>query len=550
MPVRVLSDSAQRWVVRVKPVAAAYAFMVALFLWALGQFYIPGTGFTYLIGFGSRQETHRLSKLRQMDYYVAHQSDGYDAQYYAQMALDPSLTNSQLSKAVDSLPYRGRRILMPAVAYALGMGQPVLIIQAYALLNVFCWLGLAATLLHWFPPSSWNNFLRWAGVLFSCGLCISVRNALIDGPSLLLIALGVLLVEKGRPWAATAILALSGLGKETNLFGGAALLPGASAGRRPWAQAVLRGILIATPMVLWMAYIAAAVGPATDLGLKNFDLPFVAYINKWREVLAAWPTLTAQNLTPVYSVLMLVALTVQFLYIMACPQWRQAWWRVGASFAVLMIFLGEAVWEGFPGAGTRVLLPMQLAFNVLAPVGRGGRLALLICGNLTLLVAAAMLQPPPGPRGMGYELNGSPGLLATSQGKAVRIWFSPEWYGTESGTNSNYWTWAAGSPAVTIINPHAVPLQARFRFGLSSVVRRTVRVQLGGDEIWQTMIPAASEVTVKLNEVILRPGLNRLEFVTDVAADSYGNDPRLLTFSLRNLQIDMQKLLPAAGPGG
>lgn len=547
MTVKNLADHARQWAGQIRPVKAAYVGMVALFLWALGQFYIPGTGFSYLIGFGSRQETQRLSKLRQLDYYVASQSDGYDAQYYVQIALDPSLTNRQLKKAVDDLPYRGRRILMSATAYALGLGKPVWVVQAYALLNAFCWLALAAVLLRWFPPINWNNYLRWAGVLYSCGLCISVRNALIDGPSLLLIALGVRLLEEGRPWLATAVLGLSGLGKETNMFGAAALVPNRSDGMRAWLLAGLRVLLIAAPLALWMVYLTMTVGPANGLGLHNFDLPFIAYVNKWREVVAACPAMSADNLGPLYSVLILVALTVQFLYLLLCPQWGKAWWRIGATFALLMVFLGDAVWEGYPGAGSRVLLPMQLAFNVLVPVGRGGRL-LLLAGNLTFLVAPAMLEPPPGPRGTGFELNGSPALLATSAGKAVIVKFAPEWYGTESGSNSNYWTWAAGNSTVTIANPHAVPLQVRLRFGLSAVGRRTVRVRLNDEEIWQATVPEEGEVTVKLAEVLLPPGQNRLEFTTDTAADMLGVDLRPLAFSVRNLRIDAQRLLPAVKP--
>lgn len=547
LTVKTLADQARRWAGRIRPVKAAYLGMVALFLWTFGQFYIPGTGFSYLIGFGSRQETQRLSKLRQMDYYVAPQSDGYDAQYYVQIALDPSLTNRQLKKAVDNLPYRGRRILMSATAYALGLGQPVWILQAYALLNAFCWLALAAVLLRWFPPSNWNNFLRWAGILFSCGLCLSVRNALIDGPSLLLIALGVWLLERGRPWLATAVMGLSGLGKETNMFGAVALVPDRSDGMRAWLLAGLRVLLIAAPLALWMVYLTVTVGPANGLGLHNFDLPFIAYVNKWCEVVAAWPTMSADNFGPLYSVLILVALTVQFLYLLLCPQWEKAWWRIGATFALLMVFLGDAVWEGFPGAGSRVLLPMQLAFNVLVPVGRGWRL-LLLAGNLTLLVAPAMLEPPPGPRGTGFELNGSPLLLTTSTGKAVIVKFAPEWYGTESGSNSNYWTWAAGDSTITITNPHASPLQARLRFGLSAIGPRTVRVVLNGVEIWRTAIDLGDTLTASFPGLPLRPGENKLEFLSDEPGRKIGADPRVLAFSVQNLRIDLQRRAPPAEP--
>jgi len=96
------------------------------------------------------------------------------------------------------------------------------------------------------------------------------------------------------------------------------------------------------------------------------------------------PDLSAANAGPLWSLCMLVALTVQFLYLVLRPQWTQAWWRIGITYAVLLIFLGDAVWEGYPGAASRVLLPMQLAFNILVPAGRAWWLVLVL-GNLTLL---------------------------------------------------------------------------------------------------------------------------------------------------------------------
>ena len=77
------------------------------------------------------------------------------------------------------------------------------------------------------------------------------------------------------------------------------------------------------------------------------------------------------------------ALAVQALFFVL--RWRPAerWWRVGAAFAGMMFFLSTPVWEGYPGASTRVLLPMTLAFNVLVP--RTGRwLPILLAGNLTV----------------------------------------------------------------------------------------------------------------------------------------------------------------------
>jgi hypothetical protein len=525
-------------------VALGYAAVVALFLWTLAQFYIPGKGLSYLIAFGANQESARLSKFHQLDFYVSKNSAGYDAQFYVQIAMDPSLQNQALKRAVDSLPYRGRRILFAATAYVFGLGQPAWILQAFALQNVVSWLLLAVLLLHWFPPRTWDNFIRWAGTMLSIGVCLSFRNALFDGPSLLLIAFGVYLLDKGRPWWSTAVFALSGLGKETNLLGSAALLPRLPDGGRAWGVAVVRGLLTVVPLALWVTYIALFVGgKAGDPGARNFDLPFAAYGRKWGSVLESLPDVSAFNAWPLWGLLMLVALTVQFLFLVLRPQWTQAWWRIGLSFAVLMIFLGDAVWEGYPGAASRVLLPMQLAFNVLVPVGRGWR-AVLVLGNLTMLAAPAALESPTGD---GYVVRGPDELVYGSGRQEFSIKFADEWYPVERH-NNDYWTWSSGSAALTVLNPQTTPVVTRLRFTLNVDAPRNVRLRLNGTSLWATEIGDRSSLSVTLNEIVLPPGTSILEFQTDTPASLVGSDPRLLAFRLQNLRLDVQRLEPAPGP--
>ena len=518
-------------------VVLGYAAVVALFLWTLTQFYIPGKGLSYLIAFGARQEEARLSKFRKLDYFVTKGSDGYDAQYYVQIAMDPSLQNQALKRAVDSLPYRGRRILFAATAYAFGLGQPAWILQVFALQNVVTWFLLAALLLHWFPPRSWDRFLRWGGILLSFGVCLSFRNALFDGPSLLLIAFGVYLLDKGRPWWSTAVFAVSGLGKETNLLGSAALLPKFSDGGRAWALAVARGLMTALPLALWVLYIDLMVGGNPgDLGARNFDQPFTAFGRKLSDVFDSLPDLSAANAGPLWSLLMLVALTVQFLYLVLRPQWAQAWWRIGISFAVLMIFLGDAVWEGYPGAASRVLLPMQVAFNVLVPAGRAWWLVLVL-GNLTMLAAPAALESPTGD---GYVVRGPDALVYGAEGKKLRVEFPNEWYPVERH-NSDYWCWSAGSAELTVHNPQPGPLLVRLRFTLNVNAPRNVRLRLNGTSVWATELGEHSSLNVVLNELVLPPGPSKLDFSTDTPSSRIGNDPRLLAFRLQNLRLDVQR---------
>lgn len=520
-------------------VGLGYAAVVAVFIAVVAQFYIPGKGLSYLIAFGAKQEAVRLSKIRKLDYYVTKGSDGYDAQYYVQIAMDPSLQNQGLKRAVDSLPYRGRRILFATTAYVMGLGQPEWILQAFALQNAIAWLLLAGLLLHWFPPRSWDNLLRWAGVLFSMGVCLSFRNALFDGPSLLVIAFGVYLLDRGRPWWSTAVLGLSGLGKETNLLGSAALLPPAFRDGRAWGLAMLRGVLTAAPLLLWLVYIAAFVGGRVDdAGARNFDLPFAAYGRKWTEVMASLPELSAAYTAPLWSLLMLIVLTVQFLYLVLRPQWSRAWWRIGISYALLMVFLGDAVWEGYPGAAARVLLPMQLAFNCLVPVGRGW-LAVLVLGNIAILAAPAALESPAGD---GYVVRGRDELVYGTNRQRLEVEFSDTWHLPEQ-LGGDYWRWSSGSGTLTVYNPQPGALVARLRFTVTVSTPRRVTLRQHGTVLWSTELGERSTVNVTLGEVVLPPNASSLEFEVEGEPSHIGSDPRPLAMRLQNLRVDVQRRL-------
>jgi hypothetical protein len=535
----------QEWVARKgfrHGVLAAYALVVVLFLASAVQFYIPGKGFSYLISFGATMENTRISKIRRLDHHIERSSAGYDSQFYVQIAMDPSLQNRELRQGVDNLAYRGRRILFATTAYVLGLGHPEWILQAYAVQNIIAWLLLAAVLLHWFPPRDWDRFLRWCGVLLSVGMCLSVRNALFDGPSLLVVAFGLYLLDQGRPRASTAVLALGGLGKETNLLAAAALLPRLDEGWPAWRRAVGRGVLAALPLLLWLVYIHLRVGPAIDAGRRNFDLPAAAYFRHWDEILQAWPNVSWTEPNAFWSLLALVGLTVQCLYLLLRPEWKQPWWRVGVSYALLMVVLGDAVWEGFPGAAARVLLPMLLAFNILVPAGRGWLLVLLL-GNISLLNAPSVLQAPLD-EGM---IRGPSSLVFNRQGDMAGLRFSDGWYMAE-GAGTDTWTWAHGSAGLEIDNPQAKPVEFRLRFGLTTAGARTIRVVLNGTEIWRTRISGRDGVSASLTALPLQPGRNQLEFLTDEPPERVGTDPRPLTFSLRNFRIDLQHLLTGPAP--
>ena len=67
------------------------------------------------------------------------------------------------------------------------------------------------------------------------------------------------------------------------------------------------------------------------------------------------------------------------------PQFSSPWWRIGAAYSFLLLFLGTWVWSGY-WAVCRAVLPMTITFNLLLPVNRAFW-PLWILGNLTVLHA-------------------------------------------------------------------------------------------------------------------------------------------------------------------
>jgi hypothetical protein len=364
--------------------------IAAIVLWSVAQFYRPATGFTSLILFGSQFELTAVPALRAVPHHVDPGS-GYDGQFYAQLALDPLLRTREIATALDSAVYRGRRILLPWMAHVLGLGQPWLILQTYALLNVACWIVLGVVLLHWLPPRSVRNTFAWIACMLSEGLLASVRQSLVDGPGALLLVLGILAIEKNRHRLAMAIVALAGLARETSLIGAAILFP-----EKPSLKSVTiwagQAALVAAPFVLWATYLWH-LGLSTDVaGLRNFEPPIVAFVEKWdltiRDLrIEGWGSFAR------FSLMALVALSTQAVVLLWMRDWRNPWWRLGFMYVGLMLIVGQAVWEGHPGAVSRVVIPMTLAFNVLLTRVRWFW-PLWILGNASLLHGLEVIRVP------------------------------------------------------------------------------------------------------------------------------------------------------------
>ncbi len=382
-------------VVRVGPVVAPYAThltVAAMVLWSVGQLYRPETGFTTLIVFGGHFESNAVPALRAVPHHIE-AGAGYDGQFYAQLALDPLLRSEAISTALDDTGYRGRRILMSWTAYVLGLGQPWYVLQAFALLNVVCWLILGVILLRWLPAGSLRPTLAWAACMLGEGLLSSMRYSLTDGPSALLLVLAVKAVETNRRGIGTGLVGLAGLTRETSLLGASLLLPDKPTPvLRSLATMTIRIVLILTPFVLWLTYLWSLGLTSSSVGLRNFAPPVTAYAEKWTLTIHAMQ-LEGWNSDARFSFLALVGLTTQAIVMLWRCRWQSPWWRLGAVYAILMLVLGPAVWEGHPGAIARVVIPMTIAFNVLLPRERWFW-PLWILGNAGVLIGFEVMSLP------------------------------------------------------------------------------------------------------------------------------------------------------------
>lgn len=340
---------------------ASFFFLALLF----GKF-DSESGFSELSGFGEDYQRPKIHAAAGLEIYHKPNSTGYDGQFYAQIAIDPSLRDPGFSEAIDHPSYRARRILQPAIAWTLGLGQATAVLQTHSLLNVLC-LGLCGwLLLTWLPPGSWENFARWFLCVFSMGALESVRYSLADLPALTLALATIALLEKGRGKLAIVANTLSALSKETSLINAALFLSPGKTNDKPFAKrlalACIAGLIALASFAAWMAYVSSLFPPTLNTS-ENIGLPFRGL---YRGVIGSLTELSQNGFSDRYffRLLALLGLIFQFAYLLAKPQPRSRIWALGIIYGILFITLGDAVWRGY-WAGCRITLPMTVAFNIL-----------------------------------------------------------------------------------------------------------------------------------------------------------------------------------------
>lgn len=471
------------------------ALLVAVFLVLAGRFWHPVFGFTQFLQIGADRKAEMLPVLRTAPLYFYTEVGGYDGQYYAQLAASPALNDPDLPGAIDNPAYRARRILLSWVAWLTALGDPVGAARVYAWLNLAVWGALAALLWRIFPHGGWRSDLAWAGILFAAGSMQSVRLALTDLAGLLLVALALWQIEKGRNGAGTGWLALAALARETSLLGAVGLWPETKARAEDWWRAAGRCVLVVLPLAGWLVYIWFVAG-WPEPGLQNLARPVVGWVERWCEVLVAIELQPNRPLA-VTDLLTHLALSVQFVFLLIRPRWSDRWWRLGAAYTVLLLFLGTAVWEGLPGAVARVLLPLTLAFNVLAVRTRAGA-GWLLLGNLSVAGGVLMMwSVPENPRELFTDW---------SPHRLMLVVKDPRWFDKETRGHTSM-TWAAQDGRLTV-SFWPWPDRPRVQLRLRGITDRDLEIRHAGRTVWRGRLTTKPE-WYELPE--LSPAQGRLE---------------------------------------
>jgi len=364
---------------------AAYWIASVVFAALVLAKFSPQSGFTSLVCFGETWQERRHHALGKLPVATAPGSSGYDGQFYAQIALDPLLRSTELEKCIDAPAYRTRRILVPAIASVLGLGDPWWILQAYALLNVLCWFALGWVLRRQIDPEDKLAAARWVGCMFSLGVLDSVRQSLVDLPALLLLTLAADACTQARPRQSPIWLALAALAKETSLLGSVALQCDRSSRPFPWRRAGLTLCVAFLPLALWSLYVhhRFASAPGSE-GLGNFTWPFLGLLTQTKYALREI-SLGDLDSRYIFGLVAIIGLFVQTWTIWRSPHLHTPWGRIGAAYSFLLIFLSPWVWSGY-WAACRAVLPMTIAFNLLLPATRNFW-PIWILGNLTMIHA-------------------------------------------------------------------------------------------------------------------------------------------------------------------
>jgi hypothetical protein len=353
--------STSRWAI-----IGILCFLPSLFV--LRQF-SAGHSFTKLLEVGPVFLPRALPQFQAIDPVTFH-NKGYDGQFYAQVALDPLLRNKQLVTALDIPEYRSRRILMPALAWLLGLGRPLAVVTAYSFINLAAWYAMLTLLVRSERPQTIQDWLCLVAIMLTTGACASFQRSLTDLPAAALMVAAIIAAGISGP----IFLALSVLTKETYAICAWAPLVDLRAKPNAFWRGLAQLALILLPTLIWAIYVRSRF-PVHFYGDRNFSWPFEGWI---------YGFVYLATHRKFFGIVAMFSLLIQFIYLAIRRRMDSFYWRVAVSFAIASCFLSDDPFTS-EVSFTRDLLPTTIGFNVLlmrdAPA-RFGRW--FVAGNIGL----------------------------------------------------------------------------------------------------------------------------------------------------------------------
>jgi hypothetical protein len=264
--------------------------------------------------------------------YLFQDSYGYDGQIYHYIAHDPLFLHNY-GPYLDDPRYRGRRILVPGMAFLLALGRSGLVDRAY-LCVFWIFLGLGAYWLCRFAQL--RGYPAWLGLGFALvpAVVVSMDRLTVDFALAACCVGFALYAAEDAPAKLYLVLAAASLSRETGL-----LLTAAYCiylfGERRWKRALIFATS-ALPVAAWYVYLTLHTPPARATFLSF--VPLSGIVNR---ILTPFPS-------PFVGLLRILVIALDFL-----------------ALAGIVTGLAWAVWRGFQRAWTPVVIAAYL-FALLA----------------------------------------------------------------------------------------------------------------------------------------------------------------------------------------
>ncbi|HSQ30259.1 MAG TPA: hypothetical protein VLN49_10435 [Gemmatimonadaceae bacterium] len=294
------------------------------------------------------------AELTESGAHVYHGEYGYDGKFFLVLAVDPLLLRPSSVAMLDNPVYRSRRILLPAVTFALSGGRPLAAEYVFVAINVIAFAALIWLL----------DFLLAgaAAELRSAAICLAATAtwiALLFGTAELLetaLLVGSFVAYRRARFASVAIaLALAMLCRETSFLVFAAFVVTAVGQKQ--RRLLLHLAWAWIPAAAWNAAVWLHLRKAgIVLGERNFDWPLVGL---WDAI--THPIASMGLINKVYWILSLVVLFA----VAATFVWNaRAIFRTnvpmalsGLAYVALLTCAGSAVLEYHLGFD-RAFLPL------------------------------------------------------------------------------------------------------------------------------------------------------------------------------------------------